>query len=412
MKHFAMAILLLLGSSSCSNDGNSPSVGLGGDGGGDSAKNPHLLADGAVINYDVHEPQTCMSDRDCPSDICLQELAVGICAEPCDAQGGCYKQDWGCFPIYSDAGPTQPLCLPHVSVLCMPCSGDVDCSTLDGSFSGRCLQLATEGSFCGFSCIAHTDCPDGYTCKAFDFGDGLAGQCQPKIEQCVCNEIGKRTVWTVECDIENEFGACPGTNQCPPAGSATCTAQVPLEDVCNGLDDNCDGEVDNSSNIGEDCGESNKGICKLGTIACTDGEESCEGAVLPTDEVCDGLDNDCDWAVDDDYPEHLQPCGDTTGECKAGKYLCQNGSLVCVDPVGPSDEKCDGKDNDCNGVVDNDIPGLGEVCGSEVGECNLGETDCKNGKLVCAGETVPAEEICNGKDDDCDGTVDFPDCEL
>jgi len=283
---------------------------------------------------------------------------------------------------------------------------------LDGTYLGHCLPLATEGSFCGFSCIAHEDCPDGYTCRAFDFGEGLTGQCQPKIEQCVCNEIGKRTVWTVDCAVENEFGACLGTNKCPPAGSATCTAEVPLEDVCNGLDDNCDGEIDNSSIIGEECGDSNKGVCKLGKMACVEGEEFCEGAILPSDETCDGLDNDCDWAVDEEYPEHLEPCGNETGECKAGKSLCQNGSIVCVDPVGPTDEVCDGKDNDCDGETDNDVPGQGEICGSDVGECNQGETSCKGGKMVCEGETTPGEEVCNGKDDDCDGNVDFPDCEL
>ena len=410
MKRLVLALFVFSTLGSCSGDGPSPGMGQGGDMNSDSWLDPRTLADGAIVNPNAQPPQKCASDRDCPSNICLQELASGVCAEPCDGQGGCYKADWGCFPIYDQSGPAQPLCLPNVAVLCMPCTTDDDCSTLNDSFLGHCLPLATEGSFCGFSCIAHDDCPEGYVCKAFDFGDGLTGQCQPKIEQCVCNEVGKRTAWTIDCAVENEFGSCLGTNQCPPAGSASCTAAVPADDVCNNLDDNCDGEVDNWDALGTQCGDSNKGECKLGKVACVDGVETCEGAVLPTDEVCDGLDNDCDWAADEEYPEHLKPCGIDTGECKFGTYLCQQGKLICVDDVGPEEEVCDGKDNDCNGEADDGVAG-GEQCGSDVGECSFGEEACLDGKWTCVGGQSPGEEVCNGKDDDCDGTIDLPACE-
>lgn len=411
MKRFAVASSLLLFCVACGDGGGTPGLGLGGDQYGDHAGDGTLGGDGANGYPDGWAPQKCESDRDCPSNICLQVLANGICAEPCDAQGGCYMAAWGCFPVYDETGPTQALCLPHKSVLCMPCASDTDCSSLNGNFAGHCLPLAAEGSFCGYSCVAHTDCPEGYTCKAFELGAGLEGQCQPKIEQCVCNEVGKRLGWKLSCEVKNEFGACAGTNQCPPAGSATCTGDVPEDDICNGLDDNCDGEPDNGGTSGEQCGDSNKGECTLGTMACIDGEEVCDGAVLPSDEECDGKDNDCDWAVDEEYPEHQQPCGTDEGECKAGSYLCQKGGLLCIDEVGPQAEECDGKDNDCNGETDDDVPGGGDQCGSDIGECSFGESACLDGEWGCQGGNPAQVEVCDGKDNDCDGAVDVPLCD-
>jgi len=73
-------------------------------------------------------------------------------------------------------------------------------------------------------------------------------------------------------------------------------------EVCNALDDNCDGTIDN---FAESCytgpaGTLNVGICKAGSRTCTNGVwSSCTGDVKPTSEVCNGLDDDCDGYVDD-----------------------------------------------------------------------------------------------------------------
>jgi hypothetical protein len=73
-------------------------------------------------------------------------------------------------------------------------------------------------------------------------------------------------------------------------------------EVCNALDDNCDGTIDNFT---ESCytgpaGTLNVGICKAGSRTCTNGVwSSCVGEVKPTSEVCNGLDDDCDGYVDD-----------------------------------------------------------------------------------------------------------------
>ncbi|MCK6548802.1 putative metal-binding motif-containing protein [Myxococcota bacterium] len=73
----------------------------------------------------------------------------------------------------------------------------------------------------------------------------------------------------------------------------------------------------------------------------------------------------------------------------------------------PSPEVCDGADNDCDGVADDGNPGGGEACDSGVaGVCSVGATSCESGALVCVQTVFPSTDVCNQQDDDCDGTVD------
>jgi hypothetical protein len=120
-------------------------------------------------------------------------------------------------------------------------------------------------------------------------------------------------------------------------------------------------------------------------------------------ETCNGIDDNCDGVIDDGNPGGGGAC--TTGlpgVCGDGTLQCQGGVLQCVADAG-SPEVCDGLDNDCNGATDD---GLGQTtCG--VGECEVTADNCVGGVPQTCTPGTPVMEVCaDGLDNDCDGEVD------
>lgn len=164
------------------------------------------------------------------------------------------------------------------------------------------------------------------------------------------------------------------------------------------------------------------GQCSYGTKTCTyDGWSECIGAVGPSEEICDGLDNDCDAIIDETYPEEHQLCGFVEGAdygvgiCTPGVMKCDNGSVYCDGHVGPTEEACDGLDNNCNGSVDEGIANTTAIVCYEgppgtmaIGECRAGVRYCTDGGFdgPCDNQILPTVEICDNLDNDCDGEVD------
>jgi hypothetical protein len=140
---------------------------------------------------------------------------------------------------------------------------------------------------------------------------------------------------------------------------------------------------------------------------CDDGDPSVHPGAA---EICDGRDQDCDGTADEGFPVG-QDCESGSGICRrTGLLLCAadgSGTLCSALPGDPEPEVCDGIDNDCDGVVDNGNPGGGAACATGLpGACASGTTACVGGSLTCRPDTPPSEEVCDGLDNDCDGTVD------
>ena len=142
-----------------------------------------------------------------------------------------------------------------------------------------------------------------------------------------------------------------------------------------------------------------------GNVDAEDGG-ACVQTPDPT-EICDGKDNDCNGTIDDGVADVGTLCTNQVGECSGGTHQCVNGVPSCTRSATP--ELCDNKDNDCNGLTDEGDPGGGAQCGTNAGECVAGSNRCINGAIQCVGaigtvDGVP--EACNGLDDDCDGMFD------
>jgi MYXO-CTERM domain-containing protein len=133
-----------------------------------------------------------------------------------------------------------------------------------------------------------------------------------------------------------------------------------------------------------------------------------------TEETCDGFDNDCDGEVDEGYDmdgDGFTTCGtveDSPGETDDGLADCDDDNSD-VNPA--AEEICDGLDNDCDGRRD---PGCAceqgeeQSCGTDIGECTPGTQFCEDGTWTeCTGGVQPAEtDVCDGTDEDCDEDID------
>lgn len=156
------------------------------------------------------------------------------------------------------------------------------------------------------------------------------------------------------------------------------------------------------------------GVCIPGKPLCDQTGEfrECVGEVTPSDEICDGEDNDCDGVVDEIPDRTNETCGPSfaAGDCRAGHPGCRAGHPVCVGAVYPTEEICDGRDNDCDGVTDEYIV-TGPCYEGEPSEllspmCRAGVEICVSGEMRCMGQTRGSAERCDGLDNDCNGLVD------
>ncbi len=213
-----------------------------------------------------------------------------------------------------------------------------------------------------------------------------------------------------ECDSRLPGQCAQGLFRCADGQLLCRPNNQPVDDQCNGVDDDCDGETDeNDPGGGLACPvEGALGNCGIGRTTCADGAVVCGDNPDPLPEVCNGQDDDCDGTNDEGDPGGGEPC-DTGffGLCAAGLSTCLEGGVVCEAEVEPTDEACDGLDNDCDGLTDEGDFGLEALCATgDTGNCAAGHIECLDGDEACVPNAGPVEEVCNALDDNCDGTID------
>ena len=261
---------------------------------------------------------------------------------------------------------------------------------------GACGRLGTF--VCGDDGQSYCDAEPGE--PVAEVCDGIDNDCDDRLDED----------FAVGGPCSDGVGACfnEGVIGCNDAGELACTvvAGLPEQDVCNGIDDDCDGAVDENIRPRGICDTGMLGRCQSGTFACVEGAERCVATQEGIPEVCDNLDNDCDLIIDEELG--TLDCG--LGVCARELSTCTQGEPTRCDPFAGASvrELCNGLDDDCDGDLDELAFGDGAPCGAGIGACQReGIGRCENGALLC--DAVPGEptpEVCNGIDDDCDGITD------
>ena len=291
------------------------------------------------------------------------------------------------------------------------------------------LDTYGEAEFSIFVC--EDSDADGYCTDTGDCDDNDYFRNPGKTE--ICDGIDNDCDGTVDEDIAgmgeqlnkpcNDWpgSMCAGTFVCNPNGTnLICMPENGIfpgerEEVCdNMIDDDCDGTTDESGgsidNVPQPecatdsvwCIEDQEracGQCGTGISQCVNGRfGTCTGDSSPKAETCNRIDDDCDDIVDNVYGEN---------SVDGTSCQCYNGGL-------PKTETCNNIDDDCNGQIDEGavnccIDETTMKCGTDLGACEFGIKNCKNGQWgTCIGgiEREPEDECCDYIDNDCDGTVD------
>ncbi len=296
----------------------------------------------------------------------------------------------------------------------------VDAGADAGADASVCVDVDGDGY--GDGCALGPDCDDSDTNispAASEVCDGVDNDCNDMVDDGL---LGPSCGLTVGVCV-GATASCGGSGGFAECGAAEYGTDYEADETaCDGLDNDCDGTTDEgctcTDGATQPCG-SDIGVCMAGTQTCVDSAwGACSGETGPMGEVCDGMDNDCDGTADEAGDLTAPTCPLQLGVCTGATRTCGGaaGWIACsgVASYGGDyqavETLCDGLDNNCDGVTDEGcecIDGATQACGTDVGACSAGTQTCTAGSFGgCAGEVPPGVETCDGTDEDCDGIAD------
>ncbi len=256
------------------------------------------------------------------------------------------------------------------------------CVILHGT--ARCESSAEDGESCSEAntkCVVGS-CEDGYHDANGNPSDGCEYQCDASGPE-ICNGIDDDCdglIDNTDPDLEGAEGigeSCQGGT----LGVCAAEAHAGIQKCIGGQLSCCDAASNDETSANPNVPETGlrNGIC-----------DSDEGAqvIRPGSqlELCNGLDDDCDGVADDAVTNATGNCGTNVGTCTGGTLLCtDDGQLLCQGAIGPSEETCNGADDDCDGVVDGSVIQPVRTCTTQ--------DDCGPGEL-CAFQTTTSEQVC------------------
>ncbi len=310
----------------------------------------------------------CDEPADCPSGFCVEHMGDLVCSVSCLEE---CPNGWECRQVVNPPDVVW-VCISPWAHLCRPCASNADCTSQDG-VEDACLSFGDEGSFCGADCSQKGVCPPGFACKeAKTVSGGDVVQCLPDKGICDCSPTAIALGLTTPCRRVNEWGECGGLRMCSQAGLSACDAPEPAAEICNGLDDDCNGQTDDVS-----CDDGNP--CTLDEC---DPLSGCTHDILTGTECGDG--NVCTLA------DHCQE-----GTCVGTPISCDDGN-PCTDDGCNETGGCFFDFNSA-GCDDSDPCTVADAC--QEGQCVGFPVDC-----ACSG---PAAEECAALEDGnaCNGTL-------